>query len=120
MSKFFTPHSRDRAEQRYGFRPTIQEMSRCLRACRDGHATIMRTRPDGVTVFRTEMRGRPVYPVVAPTDVIITFLPPDFMLASTSKAHRQDKARTRPKPEEQPKPPALYRKGKRVYDGWTA
>lgn len=33
MSRFFTPHARERFEERYGFAPTIRELSQALIAC---------------------------------------------------------------------------------------
>lgn len=89
MSWFFTPHSRTRFQERYGFRPSVQDLSETAYACKDGRAVLMRTREDGCNAYCWTINDTRVYPVVSPEWVIITFLPPDFFFAASAKAHRR-------------------------------
>jgi hypothetical protein len=92
MSFFFTPHSKRRFTERYGFEPTVRELGEIVSACKAGDALQMRgAGEDGSAAFRVKVRGVNVYPVVSAEGVIITFLPADFFLSSTAKAHRATK-----------------------------
>lgn len=92
MRFFFTPHSKRRFKERYGFEPTIGELSEIAGACQSGEALQMReASADGARTFRVKIRGVNVYPVLSADAVLITFLPPDFFLSSVAKAHRQQK-----------------------------
>lgn len=86
MSVFFTPHARARALERYGLDLSAADMSGIVAACNDGEAPVLRRNENGTT-HAWKIGKQPVYPVVH-KGVIVTFMPPDFFLASTSREHR--------------------------------
>lgn len=93
MSHFFTPHARARAQERYGLKLTIAELSFIAHCCNGGSAAVVRTLPNGTKTYCVTVRGVNTFPVISQDQVIITFQPPDFMVASSAKKHRREMGR---------------------------
>lgn len=97
MTWFFTPHCRDRAEERYGLKLTVKELSAMLIACQNGTAPVLRKRVDGGDTFCFEVRGIKTFPIISPEGVIITFAPSNFMVAAEGRRHRKEMANQHPR-----------------------
>lgn len=103
MSVFFTPHARDRFQERYGIRPSIRDLSDIPNACKSGRAVTMRTAADGGKTYCFDLRGIKVFPFVR-DEMIISFMPPDFFLASSAKKHRLESGKAKGKPAKERDP----------------
>lgn len=87
---FFTPHARERAKERYGLELTIPDLSFIAHACNLAKAALLRVQTNGAKVYCVEVRGVKTFPVISHDRVIVTFQPPDFLVASVARKHRRE------------------------------
>ncbi len=87
MTVYFTQHALDRAFERYALTLSAADMWQILSACRDGRASLMQTRDDGL-VFVWRWLGRTILPVTTlARDVVVTFQPATYFAKGARREH---------------------------------